>query len=188
MVLYRDIFKALDRGKVRYLVAGGVALNLHQIIRSTMDLDLIVHLQTDNVVKFISVMRKLGYLPRVPVNPEDLSDKKKREAVEIKNHANSLIYTAEKSLSDAGDKVSSDIKKPIQDKVDELKKIKDSEDIDLIKKTTEELSKILQTIGEAMQKNAQSGSSAGGQKDQAEQKNGGNDDGKTREADFEEKK
>ncbi|MEK9161509.1 MAG: molecular chaperone DnaK, partial [Patescibacteria group bacterium] len=115
-------------------------------------------------------------------------DKKKREAVEIKNHANSLVYTAEKSLSDAGDKVSSDIKKPIQDKVDELKKIKDSEDIELIKKTTEELSKILQTIGEAMQKNAQSGSSAGGQKDQAEQKNGGNDDGKTREADFEEKK
>ncbi len=115
-------------------------------------------------------------------------DKKKREAVEIKNHANSLVYTAEKSLSDAGDKVSSDIKKPIQDKVDELKKIKDSEDIELIKKTTEELSKILQTIGEAMQKNAQSGSSASGQQNQAEQKNGGNDDGKTREADFEEKK
>ena len=114
-------------------------------------------------------------------------DKKKREAVEIKNHANSLVYTAEKSLSDAGDKVSSDIKKPIQDKVDELKKIKDSEDIELIKKTTEELSKILQTIGEAMQKNAQSGSSASGQQNQAEQKNGGNDDGK-QEADFEEKK
>ena len=91
-------------------------------------------------------------------------------------------------MSDAGDKVSSDIKKPIQDKVDELKKIKDSEDIELIKKTTEELSKILQTIGEAMQKNAQSGSSASGQQNQAEQKNGGNDDGKTREADFEEKK
>ena len=55
-------------------------------------------------------------------------------------------------MSDAGDKVSADIKKPIQDKIDELKKIKDGEDTELIKKTTEELSKVLQTIGEAMQK------------------------------------
>ncbi|OHA48988.1 MAG: molecular chaperone DnaK, partial [Candidatus Terrybacteria bacterium RIFCSPHIGHO2_02_41_19] len=43
-------------------------------------------------------------------------DKKKRESAEVKNNANGLIYTAEKSLSDAGDKVSAEVKKPVQDK------------------------------------------------------------------------
>ena len=126
------------------------------------------------------------------IHAED--DKKKREAVEVKNHANSLVYTAEKALSDAGDKVSADIKKPVQDKIDELKKVKDGEDTGLIKKTTEELSKVLQTIGEAMQKSAQGGSASNGQggtqnqTGQTEQKNDGGSEGKTREADFEEKK
>lgn len=113
-------------------------------------------------------------------------DKKKREEVEVKNHANSLVYTAEKSLSDAGDKVSVEIKKPIQDKIDELKKIKEGSDIELIKKTTEELSKNLQVIGEIMYKNTQGEQQS--QAGQAEQKNGESEDGKTREADFEEKK
>ena len=51
-------------------------------------------------------------------------DKKKRESAEVKNNANALIYTAEKSLSDAGDKVSADMKKAVQDKIEELKKQK----------------------------------------------------------------
>ena len=119
------------------------------------------------------------------IHAED--DKKKREAVEVKNHASSLVYTAEKSLSDAGDKISADIKKPVQDKIDELKKIKDGEDVELIKKATEELSKVLQTIGEAMQKNAQGGAGQQNQSGQTEQPKENSDDGKTREADFEEK-
>jgi len=127
-------------------------------------------------------------------------DKKKRESAEVKNNANALIYTAEKSLSDAGDKVSAEVKKPVQDKIDELKKVKDGDDTETIKKTTEELSKVLQSIGEAMRKSAQSGPAASGQGEQQNQssqaeqpasqgepKNEGGE-GKTREADFEEKK
>ena len=90
-------------------------------------------------------------------------DKKKRESAEVKNNANALIYTAEKSLSDAGDKVSADMKKAVQDKIEELKKTKEGSDIEIIKKTTEELSKSLQSIGEAMHKSAQSGPASSGQ-------------------------
>ena len=127
-------------------------------------------------------------------------DKKKRESAEVKNNANALIYTAEKSLSDAGDKVSADMKKAVQDKIEELKKTKEGSDIEIIKKTTEELSKSLQSIGEAMHKSAQSGpasSGQGGQQNptgQAEQPASQGEpkeesgEGKTREADFEEKK
>ena len=111
-------------------------------------------------------------------------DKKKRESAEVKNNANGLIYTAEKSLSDAGDKVSAEVKKPVQDKIDELKKVKDGSDTEIIKKTTEELSKTLQSIGEAMRKSAQGGNPSG----QTEQPKNEGGEGKTREADFEEKK
>jgi len=117
-------------------------------------------------------------------------DKKKRESAEVKNNANGLIYTAEKSLSDAGDKVSAEVKKPVQDKIDELKKVKDGNDAEIIKKTTEELSKVLQTIGEAMRKSAQGGNPSGQAEQPASQGEPKNDggEGKTREADFEEKK
>lgn len=80
MTPYKDIFKALHRAKVRYLVAGGVAVNLHQIVRATVDLDLILHLEKKNVMKFVHVMKKLGYTPKVTVNPKDLADEQKRES------------------------------------------------------------------------------------------------------------
>ena len=87
-------------------------------------------------------------------------------------------------MSDVGDKVSAEAKKLVQDKIDELKKVKDGSDTEIIKKTTEELSKVLQTIGEAMRKSAQDGNPSG----QAEQPKNEGGEGKTREADFEEKK
>lgn len=77
-------------------------------------------------------------------------DKKKREAIETKNIAHQFIYTAEKGLKDAGDKVSEDIKKAVTEKVEALKKIKDGDDVEAIKKASEELSTEMQKIGEAM--------------------------------------
>ena len=119
-------------------------------------------------------------------------DKKKRESAEVKNNANALVYTAEKSLSDAGDKVSADVKKSAQDKIEELKKVKDGSNTETIKKATEELSKSLQSIGEAMYKQAGGQQNpAAGQTEQpasqGEPKNEGAE-GQTRDADFEEKK
>lgn len=79
-------------------------------------------------------------------------DKKKQEEVEIKNIAEAMIYTAEKSLRDQGDKVPADIKADVEAKVTELKKVKDGTDVAAIKKATEELSTATQHIGEAMAK------------------------------------
>ena len=78
-------------------------------------------------------------------------DKKKQEAVEVKNIAESLIYTAEKALRDNGDKISAEIKTDIETKITELKKVKDGTDVDATKKATEALSLATQKIGEAMQ-------------------------------------
>ena len=84
-------------------------------------------------------------------------DKKKKESVEAKNRADTLVYTAEKALRDAGDKVEQTIKDEMQLKIDDLKKVKDSDDVSAIKTAEEELSKTIQKIGEAMYKNQPQG-------------------------------
>jgi molecular chaperone DnaK len=79
-------------------------------------------------------------------------DQKKRELVEVRNLAESLIYTTEKALKDAQDKIGDDIKKEIEQKLDALKKVKDGDNIEDIKQKTQDLSQVLQKIGAQMYK------------------------------------
>lgn len=79
-------------------------------------------------------------------------DKKKKDSVEKRNAAETLIYSTEKAVSEVGDKVSEDDKKAVQEKIDALKAVKDGDDMDAIQKATEELSKDAQKIGEALYK------------------------------------
>jgi len=109
-------------------------------------------------------------------------DIKKKETIEARNFAEQVIYTAEKALKDAEGKISEDIKNGVQNKMDELKKVKDGADTQAIKTATEELSKEMQKIGEAMTK-AESQQSQGGEQTQTENKKEN-----VREAEFKEKK
>jgi molecular chaperone DnaK len=96
----------------------------------------------------------------------EADDAQKREEAEVKNLAEQLIYTSEKALKDAGDKVPADLKKSIEDKIAALKKAKGEPnsttpaDIPAIKSATEALSGEIQKIGQYM--NQQAGQ-AGGQ-------------------------
>ena len=85
-------------------------------------------------------------------------DKKKRELIDARNNADQLIYTADKALRDAGDKVSAETKTAVEEKVTALKTIKDGEDKGAIETATQALSQVMQKIGEEMAKNAQSAS------------------------------
>jgi hypothetical protein len=79
MHTYQKIIEGLHSYKIKYLIAGGFAVNFHQVQRATVDLDLILHLQTDNISNFILLMKSLGYVPRVPVRVEDFADPIKRK-------------------------------------------------------------------------------------------------------------
>ncbi|MBT3689911.1 molecular chaperone DnaK, partial [bacterium] len=79
-------------------------------------------------------------------------DKKKKELIDVKNNADSVVYQTEKLLNESGDKVSEDVKKEVTEKMDELKKVKDGDDVEAIKKALEEANKTIQKIGEAMYK------------------------------------
>jgi molecular chaperone DnaK len=82
-------------------------------------------------------------------------DKKKKELIEAKNMADSLVHTTEKSLKEAGDKVTADEKKPVEEKIEALKKVKDGDDLEAIKKATEELSAEASKIGQKLYQAAQ---------------------------------
>ena len=82
-------------------------------------------------------------------------DKKKQELIEAKNWADNLIYTTEKTLREAGDKVSADAKKEIEQTLESLKKVKDSDNIEEIKQKTSELSQAIQKVGAELYKAAQ---------------------------------
>ncbi len=84
-------------------------------------------------------------------------DKKKKEEVEIKNTAETLIFTTEKAIKEAGDKLTDEEKKPVEEKIETLKEVLKDEksDSEKIKKASEELSTAAQTIGEKLYKAAQ---------------------------------
>ncbi|PIV45709.1 MAG: molecular chaperone DnaK [Candidatus Nealsonbacteria bacterium CG_4_9_14_3_um_filter_35_11] len=77
-------------------------------------------------------------------------DQRKRDLIEAKNMADNLIYTTEKTLKDAGDKVSSEIRQEVNQKTEDLKKVKESDNIEEIKNKTQELSQAIQKIGAQM--------------------------------------
>ena len=91
MVPYKDIFLALDKHKIRYLVAGGFAVNFHNVQRLTADLDLILHLEENNILEFAKMMTSLGFIPRVPVKAEEFADANKRQ--EWMDHKNMKVFS-----------------------------------------------------------------------------------------------
>ena len=76
-------------------------------------------------------------------------DKKRKDLIEARNHADNTIYTVEKTLKDLGDKVPADMKTKAEDGAKKLRETMTSEDAEVIKKATEELTQVLQGIGAA---------------------------------------
>ena len=82
-------------------------------------------------------------------------DAKKKDAADVKTTADMTIFTAEKAIKDAGDKVSADVKSGVETKIADLKTVKEGADLEAIKKATEALSNEMMKIGEAMNKAGQ---------------------------------
>jgi molecular chaperone DnaK len=100
-------------------------------------------------------------------------DKKKKDMVEARNLADTLVYTTEKALREAGEKISVDKKKPVEEKIEALKKVKDGDDVVAIKKATEELSQEAQKIGQELYAAAQESDKAKAGEAKTEEKKDG---------------
>lgn len=85
------------------------------------------------------------------------ADKQKKDLVETQNAADQLVYTAEKALKEHGEKVTEDIKKNVQEKIDALKAARTSADLGAIKSASEALSSAMSAIGTAMSSSSDAG-------------------------------
>lgn len=92
-LIYMDVFKWLDRERVRYLVVGGFAVVLYGWTRFTKDLDLMIDIDDkENVMRFIKVMKKLRYNPLIPVRIEDIADEEIRKKWVLEKNALVLSF------------------------------------------------------------------------------------------------
>jgi len=77
---FEAVVVALEEAGVRYLVAGGLAVNAHGYLRFTKDLDLVVQLIPGNIAPAFAALLKLGYRPIVPVTSAQFADATLRES------------------------------------------------------------------------------------------------------------
>ena len=101
-------------------------------------------------------------------------DKKRKEEVEVKNNAESLIYNSQKTIDELGDKISAEEKAKVQTEIDNLKAKVEGNNIDDIKEGTEKLTKVFYEISEKLYKanaeaNAAAGATAEGNPDEAKE-------------------
>jgi molecular chaperone DnaK len=114
-------------------------------------------------------------------------DKEKKELVEARNIADTLVYQSEKTLKEAGDKVEEKMKKDVEEKVEELKKVLAKTDAkrDELQKATESLSEAIQKVGAAMYQQQQQAAPDAGKEEGKEEENKDNK-GDVHDADFKE--
>ncbi len=117
-------------------------------------------------------------------------DKKKRELIDLKNNADSVVYQTEKTLKEYVDKVPAEVKTEIEGKVEALKKVKDGDDASAIRTALDEVNQVVSKIGSAMYQQPGTPDAAGGQPGDA-QTDGGQQPGAGEQgpidADFEKK-
>lgn len=73
-MFYEEVFKLFNSNKIRYVVVGGIALNLHGVPRTTADLDVVLALDEENLKNTVELLISMGFESRLPVRTEELYD------------------------------------------------------------------------------------------------------------------
>ncbi|HEX9742561.1 MAG TPA: hypothetical protein VGA17_07195 [Nitrospiraceae bacterium] len=90
-MLYEALFRGLHIARVRYLLVGAVAINLHGVPRMTADVDLMVDMADANLRTFVQTLTSLGYKPRVPVDAAEVLNPEKRR--EWRDTKSMIVFT-----------------------------------------------------------------------------------------------
>ena len=72
---YQEVFEALNKARIDYLVCGGAAVVMLGFSRLTVDLDIIASLEKDNLRNLYNVLKKLSYKPNIPIREEEFIQK-----------------------------------------------------------------------------------------------------------------
>ncbi|MFH1876685.1 MAG: hypothetical protein ABH865_07320 [Candidatus Omnitrophota bacterium] len=79
MVLYEELAWEFQKQKVKYVIVGGIAVNLLGYMRSTADMDILVEMSNENLAKIVTILKNEGYRVKQPVEPMDVAVKEIRE-------------------------------------------------------------------------------------------------------------
>jgi molecular chaperone DnaK len=106
-------------------------------------------------------------------------DKKKKEEVEVRNNAESLVYSSQKTLDDLGDKISGEEKAKVETEIENVKKALETNNVETIKEATEKLTTVFYQISEQLYKQTAANNNAG-----SEAQDAGANDGNVYDADY----
>ncbi len=83
---YFEILEGLYKSDIKYLIVGGLSVNLYGIPRVTQDIDIVIAMNKENILKLTSLLIESGYVPRLHVSPDDLANPDKvKNWIENKN-------------------------------------------------------------------------------------------------------
>ena len=86
MIIYEDILRAFQNNKVKYVLVGGLAVNLQGAFRSTADLDILVEMTDTNLAKIVRILKQKKYFVKQPIDPMGIADADTRKDwIENKN-------------------------------------------------------------------------------------------------------
>lgn len=100
MIIYEEIFREFNKQKVKYVLVGGIAVNLLGAMRSTADLDLLVEMSDENLRKVVGILKRQGYRIRHPVDPMGIADEKTRTDWIQHKHMKAFNFFKEKELKE----------------------------------------------------------------------------------------
>jgi len=100
VILYEDILREFQRQKVRYIIVGGIAVNLLGLFRNTADLDILVEMTDVNLAKVVTILKKKGYRVKQPVDPMGIADKKTRNDWIKNKHMKAFNFYKEEELKE----------------------------------------------------------------------------------------
>ncbi len=101
MILYEEILREFQKQKVKYVIVGGIAFNLLGGYRNTLDMDILVEMTDENLLKIVRILKKAGYHVKQPVDPVMLADKKTREDwIKNKNMKAFNFYKGERTYEE----------------------------------------------------------------------------------------
>jgi len=100
MIIYEEILRAFQKQKVKYVLVGGIAVNLLGSLRSTADMDILVEMSDSNLAKVVTILKRNGYRVKQPVDPMGIADKKTRKCWITEKHMKAFNFYKEGELKE----------------------------------------------------------------------------------------
>ena len=100
MIIYEEILREFQKQKVKYVIVGGIAVNLLGSLRSTADMDILVQMSDGNLKKVVTILKKKGYRLKQPVNPMGIANESIRRDWICNKHMKAFNFYKENSLEE----------------------------------------------------------------------------------------